>query len=219
MSLVKYKSKRNLEESPEPSGGEADRSGLRFVIQKHDASHLHYDFRLEMGGVLKSWAIPKGPSTDPSIRRLAVMVEDHPYDYRNFEGVIPSGYGAGTVLIWDQGFYEPKDFQGLNKEKQEKKLRKELRAGKITVTLQGKKLKGDYGLIRAKNRGENNWLFFKIKDKFTSTKDITHKDKSVISMKNIRQIGKTVLNKEKSSGSKISVKKKTSEQHRHVIVY
>ena len=113
MALTKYKEKRNFKKSPEPTGGKPDSDKLRFVIQKHQASRLHYDFRLEMEGVLKSWAVPKGPSTDPNVMRLAMMVEDHPFDYRNFEGIIQSGYGAGTVIIWDEGFYERADEDAL----------------------------------------------------------------------------------------------------------
>src|SRR5450432_3265424 len=138
MGLLKYKTKRNFDETPEPIGGKAKGNQLRFVIQKHDASHLHYDFRLEMEGVLKSWALPKGPSTDPSVKRLAMMVEDHPYDYRNFEGIIPSGYGAGTVIVWDEGFYEPADFDNADKKAKDKELRRQLHAGRLKFILYGK---------------------------------------------------------------------------------
>ena len=126
MTLSKYVAKRDFTKTAEPKAGKSkDKKQLLFVIQKHDASRLHYDFRLEMDGVLKSWAVPKGPSTDPKNKRLAMMVEDHPFDYRTFEGIIPKGeYGGGTVIVWDEGTYEPiEDIKG--KKAQEKHLLKQ----------------------------------------------------------------------------------------------
>lgn len=210
MALTKYKQKRNFKESPEPQGGLPDTDKLRFVIQKHSASHLHYDFRLEMEGVLKSWAVPKGPSTDPKIKRLAMMVEDHPYDYRTFEGIIPSGYGAGTVIVWDEGTYEPSDFEG-DKKAQDKNLRSQLHKGKLKFILRGKKLKGEYVLVKAHGRGENGWLLMKVTDKYASETDILEKNKSVISKKTLEQIQKTSTNiygenKLKNKKAEVSVK-------------
>src|SRR5690242_6945697 len=125
MGLTQYKKKRKFDDTPEPTGGKAAKSKLVFVIQKHDASRLHYDFRLELNGVLLSWAVPKGPSINPSDKRLAMHVEDHPYDYKDFEGIIPEGnYGAGTVIVWDEGTYEPVE-PATSKAEMEKILRRD----------------------------------------------------------------------------------------------
>ena len=202
MGLAKYKAKRNFTQSPEPLGGKALGDKLRFVIQKHKASRLHYDFRLEMEGVLKSWAVPKGPSTDPKIKRLAMRVEDHPYDYRNFEGVIPSGYGAGTVIIWDEGFYAPVGDAGKTKREQDKFLRSSLHKGKIHFVLQGKKLKGEYALIKTKGRAENTWLLFKVNDRHASPNDITLKDRSVVSKKTLEEVKQIPANLRRSGPPK-----------------
>jgi bifunctional non-homologous end joining protein LigD len=192
MALTEYRRKRSFKKTPEPTGGKAAGGELRFVIQKHAASHLHYDFRLEMKGVLKSWAVPKGPSTDPTIKRLAMMVEDHPYDYRNFEGIIPKGqYGGGTVIIWDEGTYEPAEGEWTNKKEQEKILLHQLHSGKLKIILYGEKLKGEYALVRSSYQGENSWLLMKVNDKYAAKADITKKDKSVVSGKTIKQMEKT----------------------------
>jgi bifunctional non-homologous end joining protein LigD len=165
MTLHAYQQKRNFKTTPEPATKKADRSDkLVFVVQRHKASRLHYDFRLEMDGVLKSWAIPKGPSLNPADKRLAVMVEDHPYDYKDFEGVIPPGnYGAGIVEIWDHGYYT----NSLNSgKKAEKELLTALDAGHLNITLHGKKLKGEFALIKLKASKDNSWLLIKHKDEY-----------------------------------------------------
>lgn len=204
MSLTKYKQKRSKNKTPEPFAGKPSGTELRFVIQKHAASHLHYDFRLEMDGVLKSWAVPKGPSIDPDVKRLAMMVEDHPYDYRDFEGIIPKGqYGGGTVIVWDEGTYEPADGIEGDLKKQEKSLLQQLYSGKIKFILHGKKLKGEFALVKAHGRGENGWLLMKLEDRFARKVDITLKDKSVRSKRTLEQVakaadrvyGKTIIKK------------------------
>jgi bifunctional non-homologous end joining protein LigD len=193
MALDKYVAKRDFSKTKEPKSGKSeDKKALRFVIQKHAASHLHYDFRLEMEGVLKSWAVPKGPSTDPSVKRLAMMVEDHPFDYRTFEGIIPQGqYGGGTVMVWDEGTYESAALEGKDKKAQEKELLKELNEGSIKITLNGKKLKGGYALVKTHGRGENAWLLIKHKDEFASPEDITLQDTSVVSDLTLEKIAET----------------------------
>ncbi len=196
MALEKYRQKRDPGVTPEPFGGKSrDTKVLRFVVQKHAATQLHYDFRLEMDGVLKSWAIPKGPTMDPAVKRLAMMVEDHPYDYRDFEGIIPKGeYGAGTVIVWDEGTYEPSNYDGKNKKDKERHLLQSLESGQLKITLNGQKLKGEFALVRTATRGENSWLMIKHRDQFATTKDITHKNKSVQSGKTLEKVKATSTN-------------------------
>ena len=201
MTLKDYKSKRNFSKSPEPTGGKPGKEHLRFVIQKHHATQLHYDFRLEMEGVLKSWAVPKGPSTDPEMKRLAVMVEDHPFDYRNFEGIIPDGYGAGTVMVWDEGYYEPVKVEKMDKDTQDAEAVKQLHGNKLHFTLHGKKLKGEYVLLKTRGGAKNGWLLIKVKDKYASKEDIMLKDKSVISKKTIEQLSKPSVRSIKSKST------------------
>lgn len=159
MSLTKYNEKRQFTKTPEPKGSAIKKSTkLIFVVQRHKASRLHYDFRLEMDGVLKSWAVPKGPSLNPKDKRLAMMVEDHPVSYATFKGIIPEGnYGAGIVEVWDNGTYElAPDNKGSGIEAIEN--------GSLKVVLHGKKLKGQFALIKLKNAEANAWLLVKDRD-------------------------------------------------------
>lgn len=175
MSLSKYTEKRNFEVSPEPKGALNKTKGqLSFVVQRHKASRLHYDFRLEMEGVLKSWAVPKGPSMNPKDKRLAMMVEDHPYAYKDFKGVIPDGYGAGIVEIWDKGTYTT--IEPTEGAKTESKLLKDLNAGNLKFKLKGKKLKGEFALVKLKGKDENAWLLIKHNDEFAVAEYDSEKD-------------------------------------------
>jgi DNA ligase D-like protein (predicted 3'-phosphoesterase) len=163
--LEKYNQKRNQKKSPEPKGNSSNSNQPIFVIQKHDAQNLHYDFRLNIKGVLKSWAIPKGPTLNPDEKRLAIQTEDHPYEYKDFEGTIPKDqYGGGTVMIWDYGKYKnksEKDDQNLDMEEAYKK-------GHIKIELNGKKMKGNFAMIRTdkESKEDAKWLFIKMDDDF-----------------------------------------------------
>ncbi len=164
MGLQQYRAKRDLKRTPEPAGTKSKkaRSSLIFVVQRHKASHLHYDFRLEVRGVLKSWAVPKGPSMAPVDKRLAMMVEDHPYDYKDFAGVIPEGnYGAGIVEIWDHGTYEPLEMRAG--EDPESMLVRMIHKGSVKIRLKGRKLKGEFALVRFHGQ-EKSWLLIKHRD-------------------------------------------------------
>lgn len=171
MALNEYRKKRDFKITPEPSGEKgspkSQKSSLRYVIQKHRATALHYDFRLEFRGTLLSWAVPKGPSLDPSVKRLAMQVEDHPIDYAGFEGVIPEGeYGGGTVMVWDKGTWtseSPDPAAGMEK-------------GDLKFTLHGKKLKGSWVLVRTRGFGSSSktsWLLIKHRDEFATDEDVT----------------------------------------------
>jgi bifunctional non-homologous end joining protein LigD len=188
MSLAKYHQKRKFDCTPEPRGQpQHPRGPLRFVIQKHHASRLHYDFRLELDGTLKSWAIPKGPSLKPGDKRLAVMVEDHPLEYRDFEGIIPAGnYGAGSVIVWDEGTYCSRETS--DRQESEQILREGLRHGHLTFVLNGHKLKGEFALHKLKHGDDKNWLLLKKHDDWASDQDITDDDRSVASGKTLEEI-------------------------------
>jgi bifunctional non-homologous end joining protein LigD len=158
--LKPYKDKRDFGETPEPEGTLSEPTVLPvFVIQKHDARNLHYDLRLESEGVMKSWAVPKGPSMDPKVRRLAIPTEDHPMSYNDFEGVIPEGnYGAGAVIVWDKGTFQSTKGEDAS-------FAQNLDEGHATIQLDGEKLRGKFALIRTKRGGKRpQWLFFKMKD-------------------------------------------------------
>jgi bifunctional non-homologous end joining protein LigD len=187
MALKEYNKKRNFKISPEPSGkhAKAKHGSLNYVIQKHRATALHYDFRLEWKGVLLSWAVPKGPALDPSVKRLAMQVEDHPVDYATFEGVIPEGeYGGGTVMVWDHGTWTPVQDD----------VDAALAKGDLKINLHGKKLKGSWVLVRTHGYGRSDgksWLLIKHRDEYASTEDITaEKPRSIVSNRLLADIAR-----------------------------
>jgi DNA ligase D-like protein (predicted 3'-phosphoesterase) len=165
-SLKKYREKRDFRKTGEPKGGKKKSAAKPiFVIQKHDASKLHYDFRLEVDGVLKSWAVPKGPSTDPSDRRLAMPTEDHPLAYADFEGTIPEDeYGGGTVLIWDRGSYHNLKEDRVEEGEDVPSVAEQIEDGHATIWLEGAKISGGHALIRTGSGDDTRWLLIKMKD-------------------------------------------------------
>ena len=188
-SLERYRSKRDFGRTPEPDSGKAPK-GQRFVIQKHDASSLHYDLRLEIAGVLVSWAVPKGPSTDPSDKRLAIQTEDHPLDYADFEGCIPEKeYGGGTVMVWERGSY-----RNLRSGKGEKSrsMSASLDDGLIEVWLEGEKLNGGYALKRIRDGRKPQWLLIKMDDEGADARrnPVSTEPDSVKSGRTIKQIAR-----------------------------
>jgi len=193
MRNKEYKEKRDFSKTNEPFGDK--RKGKTnepiFVIQKHDASHLHYDFRIEIDGTLKSWSVPKGPSTDPHEKRLAVPTEDHPLEYADFEGVIPEGnYGAGTVMIWDKGTFENLKVDDKGKPMS---IKKSFAEGTIEIFLKGKKLKGGYALIKMKSgKMEGNWLLIKMDDEKADARrnPVNTETKSVKTGRTLKEIEK-----------------------------
>lgn len=198
--LTEYRRKRDFNKTSEPAG--KPRKGrqrqLRFVVQKHAASHLHFDFRLELDGAMKSWAVPKGPSYDPSVKRLAMQVEDHPIEYNQFEGTIPQGeYGGGTVMIWDRGTYTAEDGGGTDT------LRDAYARGDLKIRLDGERLRGGWVLVRMKQPGRPQWLLIKHRDEFaTSTYDVVAKERtSVVTRRTMEQIAAGVSGREKQGGA------------------
>ena len=190
MRLKEYRKKRQFHVTPEPRGAgnvrEKGKESLIYVVQKHMASHLHYDFRLEWRGVLLSWAVPKGPSLDPGVKRLATQTEDHPVEYANFEGIIPEGqYGAGTVMLWDRGTWKPETPD----------VDASLQKGEIKFVLYGRKLQGSWVLVRTRSFGKDParsaWLLIKHRDRYASTNDVTQeKLRSVASHRLLAEIAR-----------------------------
>jgi bifunctional non-homologous end joining protein LigD len=185
--LAAYNAKRDFSRTKEPAGKVPKARGktLQFVVQKHEASHLHYDFRLELEGVMKSWAVPKGPSYDPSVRRLAMEVEDHPISYNTFEGTIPAGeYGGGTVMLWDRGTYEAEDGGGAES------LRRGYKKGDLKIILHGKRLQGGWVLVRMQRPGRPQWLLIKHRDAHADARrDVTEKEvTSVVTKRTMEEI-------------------------------
>lgn len=197
--LKPYRAKRDFSKTDEPSGQQAGKNGgRRFVIQKHDASNLHYDFRLEVDNALVSWAVPKGPSTDPSERRLAIQTEDHPLDYADFEGVIPEGeYGAGTVIVWDTGHYQN---LRANKGPKSMSMPRSLEDGLVEVWLEGEKLQGGYALKRTEGGKKPRWMLIKMDDEAADARrnPVSTEPDSVLSARSIRDVAKAVQDEEAS---------------------
>lgn len=200
MPLEEYKKKRDFKQTPEPKASESRKKAdtLYFCVQRHDATRLHYDFRLEVGGVLVSWAVPKGPSLDPNRKALAMKVEDHPLDYGSFEGNIPAGnYGAGSVMLWDKGTYEVLD---------EGTPEVQLARGDFKFYLKGEKLQGSFAIVRMKRSQKGNeWLLIKKKDEFAREEwDIEQLGQSVLTGRTQEEIAQNISKRAR----KISVKKK-----------
>ncbi len=191
--LEKYHEKRDFSLSAEPFGeskNKKDKDKHIFVIQKHDASHLHFDFRLLVDGVLKSWAVPKGPSTDPKVKRLAVPTEDHPIEYADFEGIIPKNqYGGGTVMVWDAGTYES---DKKDKEGNFIPMGEQLEQGHTTFILHGKKLKGGYTLIRTQEGEDERWILKKVNDEDADARrnPVNTENKSVLTHRTMTEISR-----------------------------
>ena len=199
--LAEYKKKRDFTKTAEPAGRAVrsrSKRRLQFVVQKHDATNLHFDLRLELDGVMKSWAVPKGPSYDPKAKRLAMEVEDHPIEYNKFEGTIPEGeYGAGTVMLWDRGTYEAEDGGGVES------LREGYERGDLKIVLHGERLQGAWVLVRMKRPGRPQWLLIKHRDAFAQVdldvaKEITT---SVTTNRTMDEIAEGVSSRSKRSKS------------------